>query len=108
MGSKPENLIGQKFGKLLVIGEPIVIKECGHSLCKCDCGNKKIIRNNNLKSGTSKSCGCMHTYKKAKDFVGKKFGELTVIGKSEKNGKFYYALCKCDCGNEKKYKHKTF
>ena len=97
-----ENLIGQRFGKLTVIGEPIAIKKYGHSLCKCDCGNEKIIRNNGLKTGNTKSCGCIYKYKKAKDFVGKKFGKLTVIGKSEKINKAYYALCKCDCGNEKK------
>ncbi len=102
MAGKTESLVGQKFGKWTVIGEPIAIKGKSHSLCKCDCGNEKIITNGSLKSGLTKSCGCMHTYKKAKDFVGKKFGKLTVIGESEKIGKIYYALCRCECGNEKK------
>lgn len=99
-----ENLIGKKFGKLTVIGEPFLINGRSHSLCKCECGNEKKINQRNLKNGNTKSCGCLnHTYKlKAKDFVGQKFGKLTVIGESEKIGKFYYALCKCECGNEKK------
>ncbi len=28
-------------------------------LCKCDCGNEKIIRGYALKRGASKSCGCL-------------------------------------------------
>ena len=28
-------------------------------LCRCDCGNEKVILSNNLASGTSKSCGCV-------------------------------------------------
>ena len=28
-------------------------------LCKCDCGNEKIIYSSNLLKGTTKSCGCL-------------------------------------------------
>jgi len=28
-------------------------------LCKCECGNRKVIRAGDLKSGHSKSCGCL-------------------------------------------------
>ena len=105
MAGKTESLVGQRFGRWIVIGEPIVIKKRSHSLCKCDCGNEKLILNFNLKNGASKSCGC---FRPAKNFVGEKFGKLTIIGESEKIGKFYYALCKCECGNEKKIKTTSF
>ena len=29
-------------------------------LCQCDCGNFKIVSNHSLKSGNTKSCGCLH------------------------------------------------
>ena len=29
-------------------------------LCKCECGIEKIILGNHLKSGHTKSCGCLH------------------------------------------------
>lgn len=29
--------------------------------CKCDCGKEKIIYDHNLKSGKTKSCGCLHS-----------------------------------------------
>lgn len=32
------------------------------------------------------------------DLIGRKFGRLTVVGKSERKG---YVVCKCDCGNTK-------
>ena len=50
------NLIGKKFGTLLVIE----YKNNSKWLCKCDCGNKKIIRGDSLKQGLTKSCGCLH------------------------------------------------
>lgn len=56
----PEDLTGQKFGKLTIM-KFIVRNEKGHSkwLCECECGNEKIILGNNLKSGLTKSCGCI-------------------------------------------------
>ncbi len=32
-------------------------------LCKCDCGNEKIVRLCHVKSGYTKSCGCLHIEK---------------------------------------------
>ena len=97
MARKLESLLGQRFGKLIVIGEPINTKGNSYSLCKCDCGDEKIIRNSRLKSGKTKSCGC----RKTKKLVGQKFGKLTVIGEPISIDGIISSLCKCDCGNEK-------
>ena len=35
-----------------------------------------------------------------KNYIGQRFGKLTVIDRKRENGRTYY-LCKCDCGNEK-------
>ena len=58
------DLTGQKFGTLTVIEKSenhITIS--GHHqsmwLCKCDCGNFKIVRGSDLHSGQTNSCGCM-------------------------------------------------
>lgn len=58
--SKRLELTGQKFGRLTVI-EFSHIDKRGNAcwLCKCDCGNKKIINNANFKNGNTKSCGCL-------------------------------------------------
>ena len=55
MPRKPKDLTGQKFGRWTVleyVGN-------GKWLCKCDCGTERTVRANRLKSGASKSCGCL-------------------------------------------------
>lgn len=48
-------VIGQRFDRLIV-------KEIGRfCYCICDCGNEKKVRRDHLKSGATKSCGCMHS-----------------------------------------------
>ena len=51
-------MIGKKFGKLTVLSE-IEGKKL-FILCKCDCGNYKIARKNNIRAGHTKSCGCLY------------------------------------------------
>ena len=76
--------------------------------CQCDCGNIINIRGDYLRTGHTQSCGCKkleitaNTGKnKIKNYVGKRFGHLTVIedsGKRETNGSVSWK-CQCDCGN---------
>lgn len=54
------DLTGQRFGKLTVI------EFAGHApnrktlwKCKCDCGNETLVKTNALRSGATKSCGCL-------------------------------------------------
>lgn len=56
---KRSNLKGKKFGRLKV-DKMIYIKN-GHIYwkCKCDCGNDCIVKGYSLKSGNTKSCGCL-------------------------------------------------
>lgn len=51
---KPENLKGLRFGDLEVI-EYVGNKSW---MCKCSCGNSKVVRSCNLKNGSTVSCGC--------------------------------------------------
>ena len=51
------------FGRLKVIGPALPwISKNGRSeprsLCVCDCGNMTVVRNGDLRSGNTKSCGC--------------------------------------------------
>lgn len=48
------DISGKRFGRILVL------KYVGKSkwLCRCDCGNEKIIRRDALIQGRTKSCGC--------------------------------------------------
>lgn len=56
-------MINKIFGRLLVKSEEErILFKCGKYhrsfLCKCECGNKKIIDLGHLKSGHTTSCGC--------------------------------------------------
>ena len=55
------NVLGKKFGKLLVLNrlEETDKHRCKKYLCKCDCGKEKIISSHYLVSGGIKSCGCL-------------------------------------------------
>ena len=54
-----DNLIGQRFGRLVVLEEADE-RRCTHVCwcCICDCGATKVIAGNHLKSGKISSCGC--------------------------------------------------
>lgn len=61
-----QDLTGQKFGMLTVVQQcDDYIKPSGQHfaryLCKCDCGNEKLISvtADMLKSGRTRSCGCL-------------------------------------------------
>lgn len=53
------SLTGCRFGRWLVI-EQAEKDRSGEIryLCKCDCGNERVIRRTSLTTGNSKSCGC--------------------------------------------------
>lgn len=103
--------IGEKFGRLEVIDEcePYLWNGNNYSqhLCRCECGNTVVVRDNGLKSGKSKSCGCYqkdkHFEASFRDLTNENFGNLIVknlsrVENGEKNNEYFW-LCDCDCGN---------
>lgn len=53
-------MIGKRFGKLKVIKKVGVDNNRFITwLCECDCGNKVVVRGSNLRTGNTKSCGCV-------------------------------------------------
>jgi len=51
-------MINLKFGRLLVIEQAVKAKHSKWK-CLCDCGNITVVRQDHLKSGFTKSCGCL-------------------------------------------------
>lgn len=105
--SKQKNLSGMKFNNLSVIKE--VGKDKYNQVlweCVCECGNTKIARSYDLTSGRTKSCGCIQReasknngHKNGYDLTGRRFGNLTVIKRSESKYGNRMWECVCDCGN---------
>lgn len=101
MASKPQqDLTNQIFGQLTVL------EYAGNSqwLCQCSCGNKKTVKTASLKSGKTKSCGCLrgqnlkgNTRQMGPriDLTGQRFGKLIAL-EYIKGGSW---KCQCDCGN---------
>lgn len=57
-GPKRLDLVGLRFGMLLVIEKMPSDKVMTRFLCVCDCGNDKVAVGYELKRGKLKSCGC--------------------------------------------------
>ena len=73
-------LIGEKFG-MLTITEILPRERDGRGdlkppecLCECECGNKTLVRSQQLRNGVSKSCGRCKEPR-----PGEKFGLLTQV-----------------------------
>lgn len=49
------------FGRLTVTGRQYAFSKVGqaHWRCKCECGNASVVKGSNLRSGVTKSCGCL-------------------------------------------------
>lgn len=60
---KPIQLKGQRFGKLVVLSDPILKNKWNSRksfyICQCDCGNQTEVMGDYLKKGDTKSCGCL-------------------------------------------------
>ena len=101
------NLIGQKFDKLLVLyrGQSSYKKEASW-VCQCDCGKYVLVRGSSLRIKKTTSCGCNQVLatKKIgqghfKDLTGQKFGKLTPRARiGTDNWRQPIWECLCDCG----------
>lgn len=53
------DLTGKRFGRLVVLRRTDNIGKKPAWVCKCDCGNERIVTGSNLNSGNVQSCGCL-------------------------------------------------
>ena len=53
------NLIGKRFGRLVVIKEFSNIGRWTAWICKCDCSKEVVVKTHELQLGDTKSCGCL-------------------------------------------------
>lgn len=96
------NLVGKKFGRL------IVKKALGSNKynqiiweCKCQCGNTAQVTSRSLNSGYSKSCGCLRREGCCRiDLTGRHFGKLVVVEYAGTKNKKVMWKCLCECGLE--------
>ena len=53
------DLAGQRFGRLLVVERQGSSGNQSSWKCRCDCGAETVVVKQSLKSGTTRSCGCL-------------------------------------------------
>lgn len=56
--AKKYSLVGKRFGRLIVLSQ-FVKNKTRFAHCKCDCGKEFDTRCYHLKTGKTKSCGCL-------------------------------------------------
>ena len=99
------DLTGQRFGNLVVLGNPQRKNSHTYWDCICDCGKTISTTSNALRRGRAKSCGCSRKTRWdvefEKEYAGKKFGRLTPVKRihcSENEHGRPFIECICDCG----------
>lgn len=62
--TRTKNLVGQRFGKLVVTELLEESNKFNRRMykCKCDCGNETIVQSSCLLNGHTSSCGCLVSY----------------------------------------------
>ncbi len=96
-----KDLTGEKFGRWTVIKRVENNKwEQLMWLCECECGNRKIIIGESLKSGNTQSCGCSPPSNYI-DLTGQAFGRLIIIKRVDDGDNWQPRwLCQCSCENK--------
>lgn len=56
---KKLDLTGQRYGKLTVLGPAENMGGYTAWLCRCGCGRETVVPTRHLRSGHTKSCGCL-------------------------------------------------
>ena len=95
------DLTGVRFGKLTCLELSDEKDNFGNTQwkCRCDCGSTCLASVPRLRSGEKKSCGCL-SHPPVKDYVGQRFGLLTVLEYAGKQDGAHRWKCRCDCGEE--------
>lgn len=102
-----KNIIGERFGRLVVLEKTTNKDNGGHLYykCKCDCGKECEVTRGPLLTGRTKSCGCLKkellTEKRRAKLEGQRFGHLLVleVDHIDSSGKIFWK-CQCDCENK--------
>lgn len=99
---KKMEIVGQKFNRMTIIEEQPKKGNRRRVLCRCDCGNTKIVDLADLKRGHTTSCGCFNKERVSQstlvDLTGKQFGYLKVLERDMNyRGKGVPAHWICEC-----------
>lgn len=101
------NVIGHRYGRLVVEADAEPRNGIRYVVAKCDCGTVKTVHLQNIKRGAVNSCGCVfreYLETAAVDSIGKRYGRLVVESDAGARGGNRYVVARCDCGETKTVK----
>ena len=94
-----KDLTGMKFNRLTVLKlHERTEKRRYMWLCKCDCGNEKVVSGEHLKNGHTKSCGCY------KNELVKNINMKTGLSQSKLFYAYHNMHSRCERKNNEYYK----
>jgi hypothetical protein len=96
----PADYIGKKYNRWTVLKyEGTNHLKKSQFLCRCDCGKEKVVTLGNLKTGQSKSCGCLNDENRKGNTWSKKHG----MSFSREYRSWESMLARCECITNKEY-----
>ena len=63
------NMVGQRFGRLVVLAQTKTRHKRAYWICRCDCGNECSAMGKSLRQGKKRSCGCLQRESNQKNAV---------------------------------------
>lgn len=93
-----KDISGQVFGRLTAT---TYTKRLGWT-CVCACGGSRTAQHSDLQRGAVKSCGCISKTrpdKRTHVTTGERYGRITIVSETAKEGEFRMFDVRCDCGN---------
>jgi len=99
-----EHILGQRFGRLVAL---VSTDQRRHGSvvwqCRCDCGALLVVRCDALRSGNTRSCGCLRrettSQRLTRNLAGRRFGRLVALAPVERRRRGGVIWqCRCDCG----------
>ena len=97
------NLTGQRFTRLVVLNFVKIGKHGAVWNCQCDCGNTHEVSSNALRSGNTKSCGCLNIElvtilgKNSLMSLSNEVNGIKILGLSNKRSKHGATYCFAEC-----------
>jgi hypothetical protein len=98
------DLAGQTFGRLTALSRVGTTRGSALWACRCSCGKTLNVNGAALRSGNTRSCGCLVHDKgqgQINDLTDRVFGRLTVLHQDGRRNGAVAWRCLCECGQQK-------
>ena len=95
-------LVGERFGRLVVVNHIGTLRRKSRWVCRCDCGKSVTVNGGSLTSGNTSSCGCLNLEKIKKRAT--RHGHATVTARTRTYRIWQAMLNRCRNPNQPNFK----